>query len=52
MPKQSPQQEPEPIPRILLIFLNDYGQREAKTRLVLTAAEVAELLTLSPQKVR
>ena len=52
MPNQSPQQEPEPIPHVLLIFLNKYGQLEVKTRLVLTAAEVAELLTLSPQKVR
>jgi Helix-turn-helix domain len=51
MPKQL-QQDREQIPPILLISLNKYGQLEAKTRLALTAVEVAELLTLSPQKVR
>lgn len=45
-------QHQEQIPRLLLIHLNTYGQLEVKTRLVLTAAEVADLLTLSAQKVR
>lgn len=52
MQKQPRPQEPEPFPRILFIRFNEYGQIEARTRLVLTAAEVAEALTLSAQKVR
>ncbi|HET8852614.1 MAG TPA: helix-turn-helix domain-containing protein, partial [Ktedonobacteraceae bacterium] len=52
MKKQLPPQDPEQIPPMLFIYLNQYGQLEVKTRLVLTIAEVAEVLTLGAQKVR
>ena len=52
MQKQRQQQGPEQLHRILFIHLNEYGYLEAKNRLVLTVAEVAEVLTLSTQKVR
>lgn len=50
MQKKPPQHEP--IPRALIFHLNEYGQLRVKTRLVLTAPEVAELLTISTQKAR
>jgi excisionase family DNA binding protein len=48
---QQQAQEQEQAPPILFISLNELGQLEVKTRLVLTIAEVAEALTLSVQKV-
>jgi hypothetical protein len=42
----------ERIPHILIFHLNEYGQLRVKTRLVLTAPEVAELLTIGTQKAR
>jgi predicted DNA-binding transcriptional regulator AlpA len=50
MQKSPPQQER--IPRALVFHLNEYGQLRVKTRLVLTAPEVAELLTIGTQKAR
>lgn len=50
MQKSPPRQEP--IPRALVFHLNEYGQLRVKTRLVLTAPEVAELLAISTQKAR
>jgi excisionase family DNA binding protein len=52
MPISKPPSQQEQIPRALVIHLNEYGQLRVKTRLALTASEVAELLTLSTQKVR
>src|SRR5579875_3174879 len=52
MPMPKPVSQHEQIPRALVIHLNEYGQLRVKTRLTLTAPEVAELLTLSTQKVR
>lgn len=49
--QQSPSQ-PGHIPRVLVFHLNEYGQLRVKTRLVLTAPEVAELLTIGTQKAR
>ena len=40
------------IPRALVFHLNEYGQLRVKTRLVLTAPEVAELLMIGTQKAR
>jgi excisionase family DNA binding protein len=39
------------IPPLMFISLNEYGQLEVKTRLVLTIPEVAQALTISVQKV-
>ncbi len=44
-------QEQEKLPPLLFISLNEYGQLEVKTRLVLTISEVAQAFTLSVQKV-
>ncbi|SRR6266487_6164330 len=44
-------QEQAKVPPLLFISLNEYGQLEVKTRLVLTIPEVAQALTLSVQKV-
>jgi predicted DNA-binding transcriptional regulator AlpA len=44
-------QEQAKLPPLLFISLNECGQLEVKTRLVLTIAEVAQALTLSVQKV-
>ncbi len=52
MSMRKPLSQQEQIPRALVIHLNAYGQLRVKTRLTLTASEVAELLTLSTQKVR
>ena len=43
-------QEQEKLPPLLFIFLNEYGQLEVKTCLVLTIPEVAKALSLSVQK--
>ena len=50
MQKLSPQKEQ--VPSVLVSHLNEYGQLRVKTRLVLTAPEVAELLTIGTQKAR
>lgn len=44
-------QEQAKVPPLLFISLNEYGQLEIQTRLVLTIPEVAQALTLSVQKV-
>src|SRR5947209_1057126 len=50
MQKSPPQQES--IPRALVSHLNEYGQLRLKARLVLTAPEVDEFLTIGTQKAR
>ncbi len=45
MQKSPPQQEP--IPHALVFHFNEYGQLRVKTRLVLTAPEIAELSLLT-----
>lgn len=52
MSMHHPSSQQEQLPRALVIHFNAYGQLRVKTRLVLTASEVAEFLTLSTQKAR
>jgi excisionase family DNA binding protein len=47
---QEPLPQQEQIPRVLFIHLNEHGQLRVKTRLLLTASEIAEFLRTSRQK--
>ncbi|HEU5377041.1 MAG TPA: helix-turn-helix domain-containing protein [Ktedonobacteraceae bacterium] len=47
---QEPLPQQEQVPHVLFIHLNEHGQLRVKTRLLLTASEIAEFLRTSRQK--
>jgi predicted DNA-binding transcriptional regulator AlpA len=47
---QQPTLRQEAVPQALVFHLNEYGQLRVKTRLVLNASEIAELLTIGKTK--
>lgn len=47
---QEPLPQQEQIPHVRFIHLNEHGQLRVKTRLLLTASEIAEFLRTSRQK--